>query len=266
MKRTIAAVALATAVGSAAACSSAPENGNARSANAPASNPAPSNASATAGTAPTFEPGSAQYIAANQPDYSANVTVQTGPTKLEGRVVKIGEAWRIESTFQPIGKTITFVRPGQSSIMIFADKKQYMEDPNAVDINPVTRTLQGLQQPGVRFEQIGTEVVDGRATTKYRGTKEGENGELVLYAAPDLKNMIVKIDGKKENVTFSATWTDINPNPPADAVQPPPDLTTAYKKIDPGEFQSMFSSGGGSDATGSTTPPPAPPAAVGKRP
>ena len=258
MRSTIAGIALGVAFASVVACGPAAQNGNQPATNAPVSNAANANTSATTGTAPTFEPGTPQYIVTHQPDYMADITLQGGKTKLEGKVAKLGENWRIESKLPPIGNTITFIRPGQPTIMILEDKKQYIEYEDGADINPLTRTLQGLEQPGVKFEMIGTELVDGHPTTKYRGTKEGEDGEIVLYSAEDRQKLIIRIDGKKENVTFNATWSNVSLNPPPEAVQPPPDLTTKYKKVDLGEFQSMFSAGGGSQPTAAPLAP-APP-------
>ena len=107
MKRTTALFAAAVAAAFAAACTPSGQNANVAT-NAPAAN-ANANTNAAAGT-PDFSPGSAQYIATHQPDYSADVTVQGGATKLVGKVAKLGDMWRIESQLPPVGKTITFVR------------------------------------------------------------------------------------------------------------------------------------------------------------
>jgi hypothetical protein len=258
MKRTTALFAAAVVAAAGAACSPSGQNANVAT-NAPAAN-----ANANSNAAPTpadFSPGTAQYIATHQPDYSADVTVQGGATKLTGKVAKLGENWRIESELPaPVGKTITFVRPGQKTIMLLVDKKQYVEYDEGADVNPIHRTLEGIAQPGVTFTKVGTELVDGHPTTKYRGTKEGETGEIVLFSAEDLKNLIIRIDGKKENVAFQAMWTGISLSVPPDTVQPPADLATAYKKVDLKEFQSLFSQGGEGDTTAGTTPPAATPA------
>lgn len=263
MKRTIAGIALATAVGTFVACTPSTDGGPGQPTNATNANVASggTNTNGSAAPAPaTFEKGSPQYIATHQPDYTADVTVQAGPTKLVGKVAKLGDAYRYESSVPPIGKTITYIRPGQPTIMILVDKKQYVEYTDGAEVNPLARTIQGITQPGVKFEKIGTETVDNHPTQKFRGTKDGETGEIVLYAASDLNDMIIKIDGKKENVTFSAVWSNIATSVPSDAVQPPADLTTAYKKVEVGEFGAMFSEGGGAaDPTAGGAAPATPP-------
>ena len=227
-----------------------------RTPNAPTTTPVANTAANTnaPGAAPTYAPGSAQDIALHQPDYRATVAVQTGPAKFDLKIAKVGEAWRIEQKLPAVGNTITFLRPGQPTLQILADKKQYIEYTDGGDVNPITRTLQGLSTPGVTFEKVGSEAVGPYQTTKYRGTKEGENGQIVLYSAHDLRDLIVKVEAQKENVTFSATWSDISLDVKPDEVQPPADLTTVYKKIDAKDFTSQFSSAEGGDATASAPP------------
>jgi len=259
--RTIAGLALASALATSLACTRPAEN-----VNVPANTP-PTNASNTNGgpTAQSFAPGSAQDIALHQPDYRATVTVKTtiapAPAKSsEVKIAKLGDAWRIEQQLPAVGNTITFIRPGQPTLQVLVDKKQYLEYKDGGEVNPIVSTLKGLTTPGVDFEKVGTELVGSTQATKFRGTKSGETGELFLYASPDLKNLIVRVAAQKENVTFDATWTDIALDVTPEAVAPPADLTTAYKKIEEKDYGAMFSEGGGSgDVTAASSAPAAAP-------
>ena len=254
MKRTLMALATASALAGTLACT-------------PADSPPPTNSSGTNSSAPanantatvdpaSFAPGSAEYMLTHQPDYQADITVKTGTLTYTGKVAKVGDAWRFETAIPAIGNSVTYVRSGQPAVVLLPDKKQYIEYPvtqDGADLNPIASTIKGLTQQGITFEKIGNEVVDGQPTTKWRGTKAGETGEMIIYSADSLKNLVVRIDGRKENVAFNATWSNVSLNPAAATVQPPADLTSAYKKIDLGEYQAQFASGA-TDA-----PPPAAP-------
>jgi hypothetical protein len=246
MKRTLTALAIAAATIGAGGCTPGGTTSPGPT-NAPAGTTANTNTGAPASPA-SYPPGTAQHVLTNQPNYQADITVTTGALTYPGKVAKVGDNWRFETAVPGIGNSVTFIRAGQPVIVLLPDKKQYIEYPasqDGADLNPIATTLKGLQQQGITFEKAGAETVDGHPTTKFRGTKAGETGEMMVYAADDLQNLVIRIDGRKENVVFNATWSNITLNPPASAVEPPADLATAYKKIDLGEYQSQFSSGGG---------------------
>lgn len=222
----------------------------------------PSNSNAAA---PVFEPGSAPYIALHQPDYKATVTVQTGPLTYTGEVARKGEKWRVELPIPPLKNSILYVRPGEATILVMPETKRFVEFPAGEDgsvVNPMALTLEGLSKPGIVFEPAGTEVVDGRSCTKFRATRPGDDAEMMVFVAKDLKDLIVRIDGRVENKTFNATWK----NPMLDVsdadVNPPADLTTAYTKMGITEFQSAFASG--ADAPAEPAAAAATPAAPAK--
>lgn len=256
MKRTLTALALASALAGAAACT--PTETTTPSGPTAPGNTSTANANAnTAAIDPSkFAPGTAEYVLTHQPDYQADVTVKTGALTYTGKVGKSGENWRFETAIPVIGNSVTFVRAGQPVVVVLPEKKQYIEYPasqDGADLNPIASTIKGLAQQGITFEKIGNEVVDGQPTTKWRGTKAGETGEMIVYSADNLKGLIVRIDGKKENVIFNATWSNVQLDPPAASVAPPADLATAYKKMDLGEYQAQFSSGA-PDAAAPTAP------------
>lgn len=197
-------------------------------------------------TAPTFEPGSAPYIAMNQPDYRAMVTVKTGPLTYTGEVARKGDRWKVQLPIPPLKNSILYVRPGQTTLLVMPETKRYVEfpeDQKGSVVNPMALTLEGLSKPGIVFEQVGTETVDGRNCTKFRATRAGDDAEMTVFVAKDLKDLIVRIDGRVENQTFNATWA----NPTLDVsdadVSPPADLTTTHTKMEISEFQADFASG-----------------------
>jgi hypothetical protein len=208
----------------------------------------PSNTNAAA---PVFEPGSAPYIALNQPDYRAMVTVQTGPLTYTGEVVRKGDRWNVELPIPPLKNSILYVRPGEPTILVMPETKRFVEFPDdqaGSVVNPMAMTLEGLSKPGIVFEQVGTETVEGRQCTKFRATRAGDDAEMTVFVAKDLKDLIVRIDGRVENKTFNATWA----NPTLDVsdadVAPPADLATTFTKMGITEFQSIFASGADSEA------------------
>ncbi len=258
-----AAIAAACAIALTVACSEPVPTTNAT----PGVDNANANANSNAAPVqPTFAAGSPQDIALHQPDYQATVAVQGGVAKLSLKIAKRGDAYRIEQTLPGAGNTITYIRPGQPTIQVLVDKKQYLEYPGGDDANPVSQTLKGLTTPGLKIVEDGTSAPTADVkyqTKKFRVTKPGEDGYLELFAAPELRNLIIKISGQKENVTFNAVWSDISLDPPAETVAPPSDLATAYQKIDEAAYTSLFSTpdaasrggdGGGGTAPGSTKP------------
>ena len=217
----------------------------------PVAGPTANRPSNTNAAAPVFEPGSAPYIALNQPDYRAMVTVQTGPLTYTGEVVRKGDRWKVELPIPPLKNSILYVRPGEPTILVMPETKRFVEFPDdqaGSVVNPMAMTLEGLSKPGIVFEQVGTEAVEGRQCTKFRATRPGDDAEMTVFVAKDLKDLIVRIDGRVENKTFNATWA----NPTLDVsdadVTPPADLATTFTKMGITEFQSIFASGSDSEA------------------
>ncbi|MCC6745411.1 MAG: DUF4412 domain-containing protein [Acidobacteria bacterium] len=207
----------------------------------------PTNTASNSNSAqPVFEPGSAPYIALHQPDYRATVTVTTGPLTYTGAVARKGDRWKVELPIPPLANSTLYVRPGEQTILLMPETKRYVEFPAGQDgsvVNPMAMTLEGLTKPGIRFEQAGTETVDGRTCTKYRATREGDDAEMTVFVAKDLKDLIVRIDGRVENKTFSATWANPTLEVTDADVAPPADLASAFTKMEITEFQSVFASG-----------------------
>lgn len=195
---------------------------------------------------PVFEPGSAPYIALNQPDYRATVTVTTGPLTYSGEVARKGDRWKVELPIPPLKNSILYVRPGEPTILVMPETKRFVEFPAGQDgsvVNPMALTLEGLSKPGIVFEQVGTEVVDGRNCTKFRATRPGDDAEMMVFVAKDLKDLIVRIDGRVENKTFNATWKNPTLEVSDADVTPPADLASTFTKMEIAEFQSVFASG-----------------------
>lgn len=212
----------------------------------PVAGPSTNRPTNTNAAAPAFEPGSAPYIALNQPDYKALVTVQTGPLTYTGEVARKGARWRVELPIPPLKNSILYVRPGETTILVLPETKRFVEFPAGEDgsvVNPMALTLEGLSKPGIVFEQVGTEAVDGHQCTKFRATRPGDDAEMTVFVAKDLKDLIVRIDGRVENKTFNATWKNPTLEVTDADVTPPGDLATTFTKMGITEFQSIFSSG-----------------------
>lgn len=210
----------------------------------PANRPANANVAA----APVFEPGTAPYIAMNQPDYRATVTVQTGPLTYSGLVARKGGRWKVELPVPPLKNSVLFVRPGEPTLLLLPETKRYVEFPAGEEgsvVNPMALTLEGLSKPGIVFESVGEETIDGQPCRKFRATRPGDDAEMTVFVATKLKDLIIRIDGRVENKTFNATWKDATLDVTDADVAPPADVATAFQKMEIAEFQSMFASEGG---------------------
>jgi hypothetical protein len=224
----------------------------------------------SAGTAPpantnadapvSFEPGTPQYALTHQPDFAATVKFETGAAKFDTKVVKKGDAWRIEQPTPGLGTAVYHIRSGQPTLVLLPEKKQYFELGTAEETslaNPVAKTLENLSSRGVKIDEVGKETVDGHPSTKYRANRPGEDAEMFLYTADDLQNLLVRLEGRRENVAFRANWTDVTLNPPDSALQPP-DLSS-WTKIDASAFGGQFSAGGNAAPPPGTPPAPTQP-------
>jgi len=203
----------------------------------------PSNANTAA---PVFAPGPAPFIALNQPDYRALVTVTTGPLTYTGEVARKGDRWKVELPIPPLKNSVLYVRPGEPTILLLPETKRYVEfpaDQAGSVVNPMALTLEGLTKPGIKFEQVGTETIDGHSCAKFRATREGDDAEMMVFVAKDLKDLIVRIDGRVENKTFNAVWKNPTLEVSDSDVAPPADLATTFTKMGITEFQSIFASG-----------------------
>ena len=96
-----------------------------------------------------------------------------------------------------------------------------------------------MQRRDVKVEEAGEQQVNGHPTTKYRVTIEGQPGELDVYAAKDLKNLIVKIDGQFEGHTVQVELTNISLDVPDSAFSPPAGYEKTYTKVDVSALQPM---------------------------
>lgn len=250
-KRDVVAAVCTLALTLAAACAPSPNSGNSATPQ-PAANTNPDEIPAS------FPPGSPQYMLANQPDFAADIKFVTGPISYDGKVVKRGESWRVELPLPFPGgqkvKTVTYIRANEPTLMVLPDRKQFVELPPADEtslVNPLKTTLRELEKRGVTIEQVGKETVDGHPATKYRATRQGEDAEMFIWMADDLKNLVVKLEGRRENRNFGATWTNVSLDPPASEVSPPPDLPS-YTQLDAEAFGGQFSA---PDGAAQATPP-----------
>ena len=97
-----------------------------------------------------------------------------------------------------------------------------------------------MQRRDVKVEEAGEEQAAGHPTTKYRVTTEGQPGELNVYAAKDLKNLVIKLDGQFEGHTVQMQLSNISLNVPDSLFNPPAGYEKTYTKVDVAALHPKF--------------------------
>lgn len=242
MSRRILVAALVGAFSISMACSGTPQGGGSQTGpgNQTAnSNTGGNNASGqkTGDTAPPpIQPGSVQDLLAKQPDHKADVVVASDSSQVKVKIAKKGDHYRVEGPLPGVGPSIAFLNLGGTSVVLFPDKKQYFEvsgaDQQASFQGPMTSVIDTLlKRREAKFELVGDETVDGHPAAKYKVTVEGQEGEVRLFLAKDLKNLLIRIEQTISGKTFSLSMTNASLDVTDADVQPPADYATTFTKI-----------------------------------
>jgi hypothetical protein len=270
MKKSVAGIALAALVVFAAACQPSDETAPAANANVNAN--ANTGALANANTAntnapPPTVPGSPEDIIARQPDFTADIRATSNKVVIDAHVFRKGGNARAEFTvppqyplpLPPNSKVVILSRPGEPSLIYAPEQKMYMEAPVTSTGNPATAIGEFLNNlksdQRFKLEDTGSETIDGHDTRKLRITHEGKDTEVFVYAAKDLQNLIVKLDGRVEGQPLTVTLSNISLTVPDTAFEPPANYQTEYKKLDPAAMM------GGAAPPANTNAAPSPPSA-----
>lgn len=181
---------------------------------------------------------------ADQPDHMADRTLV-----VNGGVIRIKFAkkqGRIRQEFYPLEganslkngtyrdyKIITISNPNQPTLAFDPQEKTYAEVPEGFQMGSfdIGNFLQSAstQLGKVSAERVGVETVEGYAATKIRLRFEGEMEEMYFYFAPDLKNLLLKMDsGTIKQIKGSYTISNVSFDVPDMLLEMPKD----YKRVD----------------------------------
>ncbi len=133
-------------------------------------------------------------VVADQPDFVADLTFFYG----EGfggfggaeRIARKGKRYREESQFW-----LFIGEEGKPSARVFPRDKTYDDleppkDARAGGANPFNpRTL--AEEPDVTFRTLGAVTIDGHRCVKIEAVRKGEPEKIYLYAARDLKDLVI---------------------------------------------------------------------------
>jgi hypothetical protein len=136
-----------------------------------------------------------QSIVANQPDFIADESFfyneGFGGFSATSRIARKGNRYLIDTGFVKI-----IVEPDKE-IRLDDDDKTFEETPIRKDfivgsgqpINPQSLA----SQKGVKFVALGTQIIDGHKCLKIEAKLEGESSQIFIYAAEDLKYLIIAV-------------------------------------------------------------------------
>jgi hypothetical protein len=170
-------------------------------------------------------------LVANQPDFVADLTFFYG----EGfggfgggeRVARKGRRYREESQFW-----LFIGEEGKPSARVFPASKKYDDleppkDARAGGANPFNpRTL--AEEPDVTFALLGATTIDGHRCVKIEAVRKGKPEKIYLYAARDLKDLVVVAQVLDPPRAFVQRLTNVSLEVPEELVTIPPD----YKPIE----------------------------------
>lgn len=184
-------------------------------------------------------------LIANQPDFGADLEFFVAEHKIGGaygfayRVVRKGKRFREESQFWIFVGEI-----GKRTARLFPPSKSYddMEPPRAASMNEgglLSNPNILLADGGTTLTALGKQKIEGHDCIKIEATRKDRPEKIYLFAARDLKNLIIltQIIGPEKSTT--ARLRDITFDVPDDLVQIPSDYKVIERdrwvKVEPAE-------------------------------
>jgi toxin ParE1/3/4 len=177
----------------------------------------------------TTEERSLNYhdVIANQPDFVADLTFFRSERFSGGggamRVARKSNRYREESQFW-----IFIGEVGKPAARLFTGDKTYDDlEPvryeranSSQPFNPATLA----QETGTTFEALGTVTIEGHSCIKIKATQKGKPATIYLYAARDLKNLVIVAQFVDPPRRFVQRLSNISLEVPDSLVEIPPDF------------------------------------------
>ena len=170
-------------------------------------------------------------IVLHQPDFVADLTFFRHRTVSGGggseRIARMGNRYRKESQFW-----VFIGEQGKPEVRLFPERKAYDDkettrDESATGFTPFDpRTL--ALEPDVSFKALGAVIIDGHRCIKIEAKRKGKPEEIYLYAARDLKNLIIAAQISNPPRGYIQRLSNISLEVPVSLVEVPPD----YKPVE----------------------------------
>jgi hypothetical protein len=198
----------------------------------------------------SITPDDIKRIISNQPDFMADYCMRLGKEVITIGLAKRDKSFRLE--MMPAQNSMLSVdekyRTYKFIVLELFQQPRLMIDPQerifsampaaypfpSPDIESFFRA--GLRQKD-SLEVLEAEVanVDGRSATKIK-LRVGNNEEVTIYIARDLKDLIVKFEGVVDGAPLSFSMSNISMNVPQDLFEAPKN----YQKVDFDSFQAKM--------------------------
>ena len=165
----------------------------------------------------------AHDILAKQPDFVAEerITFLKDSNDYSSNVYKVakkGEYYRSDYPAIPTPTIVSFNKYGQPTLCYYPFEKKFMacvydDEPPS---NPpewswyISEAEILAKYQNVKFEVVGTEVIDGHECTKIKATEinnenKKDDATVFLFAAKDLQNLVIKTEHIHPNSTYIRT-------------------------------------------------------------
>ncbi len=243
---------------SAASCKRAGTDGNANSGETAANNA--NAAGAEISTTPPFstkepERYQATMLIRGSLGEGAGVQGMSGLTTKEMLIARDGDRRRVDMELFP-GMKVSYLQTATGTYMLVPSRKIYAEFKPGAEGGPADSSknlspdfspdkLLNQSPGGARYEKLGAEDIGGRATTKYRVTTSGKQGEGQAMTTESLiwideslgmpiKSETTLTGGPTNGAKYSTELRDLKQEVDASLFELPPD----YKKVD---YKDIFS-------------------------
>ncbi len=132
-------------------------------------------------------------------EFSAEQTTRKGAQSVRGKIYFQSDRWRVEMA-SPDGPKVAIHRLDKAVTWLLLPNRTYVEMPLRIDQLPQVAP----KIPGeVERKRVGTDLVGGRKTEKYRVTLDLDGRKEVLYhwVAPDIQfsMKVASLDGNWES-------------------------------------------------------------------
>lgn len=139
-------------------------------------------------------------------EFSAEQTTRKGTQSMSGKIYFQSDRWRVEMA-SPDGPKVAIHRLDKAVTWLLLPNQTYVEMPLRIDQLPQVAP----KIPGeVERTRVGTDLVGGRKTEKYRVTLDLNGRKQVLYqwVAPDVQfsMKLASLDGSWESVFDHVTF------------------------------------------------------------
>lgn len=144
-------------------------------------------------------------------EYSADRVIESEMGTFNGKVFAAKDKERTENNLRGMQSVMILRRDKQLGWMLMPSHRMYSQ----MDLARAQQQSGGAPSNDVQIENVGTETVEGHATTKYKMLmKDGSAGGFIWITADGIAikmDMLSKENGKKSRITMTLTNLRIGP-------------------------------------------------------